>query len=188
MEYAPITTTFTDETLQLLERLQEQPGQHATPVKGAGMLLSWVFWKNSFEALGWLQDGQFKPEHLSSAAFWLTRLGDPHAQQPSRLSIRLLDLPETWIPNAEPSVHKLESHVTMIEQVLDLWSILKPTLRDEFCELFLHREGVLMEGATGLKVQLTSAPYDVLRNQQPVPWPISFIRFPWSYQSWELAW
>jgi hypothetical protein len=66
---------------------------------------------------------------------------------------------------------------TLLQSVIDHWTVLKKTSVAGLRTSFLQRQGLLYETETGWKLQVERQPFDVLLEH--LPWSISVIKLPW---------
>ena len=190
--------------LKLKKQIENMTDEKNIPdaeiIQDAGIIIGWILWKKCFDRFGWLDDGKFfEKDGIYTGllcANWLTRLGESYDDTLSPLSIMICDLlidECTYISDAELESHmKEETLEESIENyytnLLLLWPIFKPDQQAEFKELFIQREGVVTSTFYGWNIAIVEEPYDVLKTRNPIPWPLTVIRFPWTIKTIDIAW
>ena len=188
--------TFSHAAVQLHDEIAStSPASQQAPilVKSAGIVFGWVLWKQIFDQSGWLKNGFFFEDENGytayAAAHWLSQLSSSTAGV-SPLHQVLCGLePDavyaTHFPPFQPSIVDPDNAeaVEVNRKLFAMWQVLGTEQFPEFRELFLEREGVLAQTPAGWQIHLVHAPYDVLTEQTPLPWPITELHLPWlSYQ------
>jgi len=171
-----------------------------TIIAGAGIITGWVLWKPQFDRMGWLKDGKFIREEENNtailAANWLSRLDGVKKDEINALIVIICDLNADEVELYSDTKMQRLMGATVLEDSIDqfydtllsLWPILEDFHKKEFIELFLQREGVLYKTAMGWRLHIVKAPYDLLMERTPLPWPISIIQFSWSTHTIEANW
>ncbi|MBL4707423.1 MAG: hypothetical protein JKY48_03170 [Flavobacteriales bacterium] len=187
--------------LALGNRLKNKSAsQEEVIISGAGIIAGWVLWKKQFEKFGWLKAGLFLKENNRNtaiyAANWLARLG---GEIPDSLNLLVsvicgleeedqLLLSDEELQQKMGTIKLSTSIDHFNKELLNLWPVFDINKLREFQELFLQREGVLSKTAIGYQLTLVKAPYDLLIERQPIPWPISLISFSWTSTKIEATW
>lgn len=184
-----------------LEDLKDGKETDVEIIQDAGIMVGWLFWKKCFDRFGWLDDGKFfKKEGIYSgvlAANWLTRLGtSAYPEMLHPFMIRVCDLLEEeteyltdYVLETHMNGYNLEESVTnYYADLMMMWTIFKIEEPGEFKELFVQREAMVTQTFFGWDLEIVPEAYDALLQKHPIPWPMTFIRFPWTNQTFNVKW
>jgi hypothetical protein len=75
---------------------------------------------------------------------------------------------------------------SLIEGVIQNWTILKKTSNDNFRGSFLIREGRLLHEPQGWRMRAEERGYDILVEK--IPWAISMVKLPWMNKMIYVEW
>jgi hypothetical protein len=166
----------------------------------SGIILGWVLWKNVFSGFGWLDDGKFFTKDGTDtgllAANWLSRLDGMETDEVSLFARAICNLKVDEIEfytnkemNAFMKPNTLEDSIeSYYTDLMLIWPIFELDHKAEFFEFFIHREGVISPSARGWRVDVVKQPFDALMIKTPLPWPLSYIQFPWTNNTIEVEW
>ena len=190
--------------LKLRKQLENMTDEKNIPdaeiIQDAGIIVGWVFWKKCFDRFGWLQDGKFynKDGMYTGilAANWLTRLGAYYVDSINPFMITICDLLVdecTYLSDTELESYMGEESLQVsiddyYSNLMSMWPIFEADQQAEFKELFIQREGVLTSTSYGWNVAIVKEPYDALMTKNPIPWPLTVIRFSWTSTTIDVEW
>jgi hypothetical protein len=75
---------------------------------------------------------------------------------------------------------------SMLNAVINQWTVIKNTSIESLREVFLLRNGKLVSGTDKITLTVEHKALDVLVNQ--LPWSINTIRLPWMQESLQVNW
>lgn len=149
-------------------------------ISNAGLVLLAPFIPRLFENLGIVANDSFNSKDIALAMLqWLSTGKDLHAEfdlvlpkiicgmEPGEPVMIIPVLPEGFQKEGE----------SLLQSVIDNWSILKNTSITGLQESFLQREGKLSFQNNEWLLQVEQKPYDMLLEH--LPWNISMIRLSW---------
>jgi hypothetical protein len=184
-----------------LEGLRDGKEAEVEIIHDAGIMVGWLFWKKCFDRFGWLEEGKFfKKEGIFTgvlAANWLTRLGtSAYPEMLHPFMIRVCDLLEEEVEYVSDETletymnrHHLETSIeNYYADLMLMWTILKIEEPRELKELFVQREAIVTETFFGWDLEIVPEAYDALLQKHPIPWPMTFIRFPWTNKTFNVKW
>ncbi|XOV66368.1 MAG: contractile injection system tape measure protein [Fluviicola sp.] len=184
-----------------LEGLRDGKDANVEIIHDAGIMVGWLFWKKCFDRFGWLEKGKFfKKEGIFTgvlAANWLTRLGtSAYPEMLHPFMIRVCDLLEEeaeYVSDESLETcmngHPLETSIeNYYADMMLMWTILKIEEPRELKELFVQREAIVTETFFGWDLEIVPEAYDALLQKHPIPWPMTFIRFPWTNKTFNVKW
>jgi hypothetical protein len=166
----------------------------------SGIILGWVLWKNVFAGFGWLEDGKFFTKDGSDtgllAANWLSRLDGMATEEVSLFASAICNLKMDEIEfYSNKEMNQIMEPNTLEESIdsyyadlMMIWPIFELGQKAEFFEFFIHREGVISPSARGWRLDVVKQPFDALMIKTPLPWPLSYIQFPWTSNIIEVEW
>ncbi|MFT6922856.1 MAG: hypothetical protein ACJA1C_001863 [Crocinitomicaceae bacterium] len=166
----------------------------------SGIILGWVLWKNVFTGFGWIEEGKFfTKEGINTgllAVNWLSRLDGMQTDEVSLFARAICNLKVDEIEfytnkemNAFMQPNTLEDSIeSYYTDLMLIWPIFELDQKAEFFEFFIHREGVISPSARGWRVDVVKQPFDALMIKTPLPWPLSYIQFPWTNNTIEVEW
>lgn len=73
--------------------------------------------------------------------------------------------------------HEKEKCISLLEAVLEHWSIMRSSSKEALQETFLQREGKLEIQSSGYELWIAEKGYDILLEQ--LPWGIGMVKTPW---------
>ena len=75
---------------------------------------------------------------------------------------------------------------TLLQSVIDHWSVLKNTSIQGVRSSFIERQGLMREDDSGWSLNVERKPYDMLLDQ--IPWSISIVKLPWMQRAIFTEW
>ena len=167
-------------------------GEHPIYLDDAGAVLLHPFFLAHFEKLGWQKDGRFVDDLTRERAVHQIRFlaTGHHCEHESLLVLAKIlcgMTPSQPVAEAtEPDdASKAEAEV-LLRAVIRNWGALKNTSPDGLRDAFLQRDGRLMLGDAGWKLQVEARGVDVLINR--LPWSLSVVRLPWMSELLFVEW
>jgi hypothetical protein len=162
------------------EKKQSAQKQDGIYIGNAGLVLLAPFIPRFFENLGIVENNIFNSNDLALAMLqWLVTGNELHAEfdlvLPKIICGMEPEEPVIIIPHL-PEGFKKEGE-TLLQSVIEYWSILKNTSVAGLRESFLQRDGKLSFYKDEWLLQVEQKPYDMLLEQ--LPWNISMIRLSW---------
>ena len=149
----------------------------------AGLILLWPFLEPFFDALGLLQDGDFKDENARQRAVHLTEYlvsGRSNAKEYELTLNKLLcghPLEEPLISHVRlRKTEKRESEQLLLE-VIGHWAALGDIDPAALQESFLQRDGKLLRQGGNWRLQVEQKAYDMLLGS--LPWGVGMVKLGW---------
>lgn len=163
------------------------------PQQNAGAAILWPFLEKLFERTGLIKEGVFINDESQKKAVQLILFGvmgrealndqDSIAVAKVLCGISLSDNIEFIHPvTSEEANHIYDMLLSLLEQ----WDKMKNTSIDSLREMFLRREGEIIEHEDYYRVLLPQKPYDALI--QTIPWNVRNVRLPFMQKEIVLRW
>jgi len=161
-------------------------------VDNAGLVLLWIFFKNFFKNLDWLEDKSFKGLFEQHRATWMLQY----------LVNNQTEFPEYALPlnkvlcglRVNQSIEPLEALTEeeqaagdqLLEVVLNYTQGLGNLSKEGFQQAYLQREGVLTRQNNGYLLQVEKETFDVLLTR--LEWTYQVVKLPWMDQAIFVEW
>jgi hypothetical protein len=150
----------------------------------AGLVLVGPFLPQFFERLGLLaKNGTFRRGEAPSRGVHLLQYlvdGRCDAAEPGLALNKLLcglDPSQPLLASIEPDEKELETCDSLLEAMISTWPLMRGSSPAALRETFLQRDGVLIRGPEGWRVEVDRRTLDVL--MEDLPWSFSMILHPW---------
>lgn len=194
---------LTDADLPSLEKTGQTdaapPPSAAVPteaifIENAGIVLLHPFLTACFDALGWLNKGQFKTENTQHRALLMLHYlasGSPKAAESELLLAKILcGAPLHWPLRQGLRLTKKEQNEgeSLLRAAIGHWPALKNTSASGLREAFLQREGKLERTQQGWQLTVEQKAQDILLDQLPYGWGLGLIRLPWMKEILQVNW
>jgi len=161
-------------------------------IHNSGLILLWPFLTRFFDNIGLVEENNFISFNCAERAVLLLQYLVDALPSPSEhllplnkllCGIELLEPVETNWKLSEQERSECES---LLNAVIQNWSILKNTSIEGLRKAFLQRKGILriLDGSWLLQVERKS--YDILLDR--IPWSISVIKLPWMTEVLYVQW
>lgn len=171
---------------------KEQDATESIPVKNAGIVLLWPFLTTYFSRLQLTADNAFRDEEALQRSVHLLQYmaapGSVYTEHELALPKILCGLQPDDPVVAEIEVREEEQQLSdsLLNGIIQQWSILKNTSVNAFRETFLAREGMLFHYEDRWELHVEPKSFDVLMDQRP--WSIQIIRLPWMFTTLFCKW
>lgn len=162
---------------------KENDAIESIPVKNAGIVLLWPFLTTYYSRLQLTTDNIFRDDEALQRAVHLLQYmaypGSGYTEHELALPKLLCGLQPDDPVVAAIDIHEEEQQLSdsLLNGIIQQWSILKNTSVNAFRETFLARDGMLYRYVDRWELHVEPKSFDVLMDQRP--WSIQIIRLPW---------
>ena len=169
-----------------LEQIQERklfPEDPTFYVNNAGLVILHPFLPMLFEKSGLTKNNEWVFETAKQKALVLTHFlvfGEQEMEESQLVLNKILcGLPISEVINTQLVLEKEDKEKchSLLEAVLEHWTIMRNSSKEALRGTFLQREGKLEIQIDGFEMWIEEKGYDILLEQ--LPWGIGMIRTPW---------
>lgn len=161
-------------------------------VRNAGLVLFWPFLNTFFKHFEWIsENGGIKTEHLFEAvqAVHFCATGKENFFEANLIFEKFLCGVPLNVPISGKS--RLNKEVkrevdNLLQQVVRNWPELKNTSPDGLRQMFVHRDGKLIQKERGFKLIVERKVQDILLDK--LPWSVSLVKLPWKDELLFVEW
>ncbi|MCL9803994.1 contractile injection system tape measure protein [Flavobacterium amniphilum] len=152
-------------------------------VNNAGLVLLHPFLPMLFEKLGLTEKNEWAYEQAKQKAVLLTHFlvfGEQEIEESQLVLNKIMcGLPISEVINTQLvlQIEDKEKCNSLLEAVLEHWTIMRNSSKEALQGTFLQREGKLEIQMNGFEMWMEEKGYDILLEQ--LPWGINMIRTPW---------
>ena len=152
-------------------------------VRNAGMVLFHPFLNSFFKSFNWLnENGIIYPKkqiHAVQSLHFLATGNDDFFEGDLVLEKFLCGVPlNSPIPNKSLLTAKVKNEVSiLLKEVVGHWPALKNTSPDGLRQMFVHRDGKLIQKEKGFRLIVERKAQDILLEK--LQWNISIVKLPW---------
>jgi len=151
-------------------------------IENAGLVLLWPYLPRFFDNMELTQKGAFKSEVDRKKAVILTQYlveAEPALHEYQLLLNKILcDFALNETIEKEPiNGEEKEECESLLESVIQNWSVIKNTSVPGFRQIFLQRKGKLTNQGNSWLLQVEKETFDMLLEQ--LPWQISVVKLHW---------
>ncbi|MFA8435902.1 MAG: contractile injection system tape measure protein [Marinifilaceae bacterium] len=161
-------------------------------VKNAGLVLLSPFFCRLFHELGLMENesfGDFKAKEWAVLLLqYLVSERTHFKEEDLKLNKILVGLNDPRPIATKMIVNRKEQEVihTLLRNIIGQWKGLSGTTAEEFREIFLRREGILVRRKNNWYLTVKPKPYDSLLKS--LPWQYSLVFHPWMFYKIFVTW
>ncbi len=152
-------------------------------INNSGLVLFWPFLSRFLEAAGLMESNQFINREKQLRAICLLQYlacGNREFKEYELILNKVLcglDPNEAVPTIVQLSKQEIAEADTLVNTVIQHWSVLKNMSSDGFRQMFMHREGMISTRDGNYVLQVKEQSYDVLIDK--MPWQITTVKLPW---------
>ena len=179
------------------DKKEKKPGfkeniTDAVYIKNSGLILLHPFLQRFFSLLDLLDKRKFKDEYSQHKAVYLLQYLVDKSESAEEHELVLnkimcgMKLQEPIQKDIVLTEADKETCESLLQGVIQNWSILKNTSNDGLRSSFLQREGRLLQEEAGWRLKVEERGFDILIDK--IPWTISMFKLPWMDKSMSVEW